>query len=148
MYVEEDVSGYTLLLAENDLFENALVIDDIDTCIYQPATSLSHNKTYFWKVKAKTIYGGEIECNQSYFRFITGTGTTYDQNPVPVKMKSHCYPNPFNPDLQQLAVRFSAPGTDLCITRIYDLSGIQVRQIKERVSATGSEHVILLGRNK
>jgi hypothetical protein len=141
-YDEADVQSYTLMIADNDLFENAVIINDISTNSFQIQYLLDYDKPYFWKVKALTVSSDFVDCNQSYLRFLTGTITHDDQNLMPEIKDNYCYPNPFNPDNQYCTIRFSGSDPQACYAKIFDISGKQIKLIREKDNKTDIERVI------
>jgi hypothetical protein len=141
-YDEEDVQSYTLKIADNDLFENAIIIKDINTNIFELQYLLDQGKSYFWKVIANTASGNLIDCNQSYLRFITGNITHTENKPKAFIGGAYCYPNPFNPNYQNVTIRFSLSGAETLTVRIFDLSGKQIKSFTQKETNSDVEHII------
>ena len=141
-YIDEEVLSYTLMIADNDLFENAVSINDISAVSYKIQSLLNPGRSYFWKVIAHTKSGKTIDCNQSYLRFLTFGITGNDDNKIPDKGISYCYPNPFNPTYQYGTIRFPLKGSETFTAAIFDINGKQIKSIVRENNRSDSEGVI------
>jgi hypothetical protein len=141
-YIDEEVLGYALMIADNDLFDNAVIINNINTNSYKMKYLLDQGKSYFWKVRANTKSGKTVDCNQSYLRFLTGNVTGIEKNPIPYIRNAYCYPNPFNPNYQYVTIRFSLSGSESFTARIFNLSGMQIKSFTQEETNSGVEYAI------
>jgi flagellar hook assembly protein FlgD len=61
---------------------------------------------------------------------------------MPEIKDNYCYPNPFNPDNQYCTIRFSGSDPQACYAKIFDISGKQIKLIREKDNKTDIERVI------
>jgi len=90
---------YNLYLADNYELSNPTIIEGIYDTTYQ-VDSLEANKTYYWKILAKTFYNDSLWSSNVNGFYIDPNATDVEdtENSLPEKFDLYQnYPNPFNP---------------------------------------------------
>jgi hypothetical protein len=99
---------------------NINVVDTIIAADSLRLANLSHQQTYFWRVRAVGL-NGQLSDWSSQWSFMT----SYDEANVRI-----CYPNPFNPTLESVKFRFKLERPGIVKIKIYDISNSLVKEIK------------------
>lgn len=73
-----DQVQYTLWYSTDSTFASAHTVTGIDTTTYFVPTQLPYSTTYFWKVRANDLFGGQTMSNQvySFSTLLTGDANT------------------------------------------------------------------------
>lgn len=118
---------YDLEIADNNNFENSIVIRNIHSTSYV-IDGLKSNSKYYWRVQSKNADGEKS--NYSYSsEFVTGNITDVQNEKIVDYSLKQNYPNPFNPST---IIEYTIPEKSFVSLKIYDILG---REIKTLVSS-------------
>jgi PKD repeat protein len=121
-------------------FDNDGIIDSYE---HTPTWTYNEEGTYSVYLKVSDGQTEDIEVKQNY---ITSSISGIKEYTIPEKIKLHQnYPNPFNPST---TIRYEIPEGSNVIVKIYNLLGIEIRELVSEFQSAGFKTVNWDGQDK
>ncbi len=136
---------YNLEISESSDMDNPTLIENLTQPLFN-SYGLESNKTYYWRVRSKTLQNNYSNySNIASFEITDNVTSVEEKDIVPDNyFMSQNYPNPFNPST---TIKFGLPNSGNVKLSIYNMLGQEIKTLVNNSLNAGTYSIIWDGTN-